>query len=63
MPNNIHEYCRNCMEDITSEPIMVEEERNIKGYEGEVEKDVPIIIYFCSETCRKEYFKPINLDL
>lgn len=53
------------MEEITFEPIVSEEERNFKvGEEGmQIEMDVPLIIYFCSQECKDEYFEPTNKQI
>ena len=58
MPNKKDEYCHNCMEEIITEPIPVEIEETIfRGEEGmKIEMDVPVIIYFCSDECKEEYF-------
>lgn len=50
----IRDFCLNCYEEIISEPIVSEKE--INTLLGDVEADVPVIIYFCSKECEKEYF-------
>lgn len=56
------EYCENCGGEITSEPIIKEEEERTFVMSGDgidnVETTAPFIIYFCSEECKKEYYEP-----
>ncbi len=63
MPNKIDEYCSNCMEEIISEPISVEVEINIPGYEGEVEMDVPVLRFFrfLKRKCTNYFIKKKNV--
>ena len=49
------EYCENCESEIVSEPIIAEKEIT-KWEECVGEIDVPVVIYFCNQSCKDEYY-------